>query len=90
MSSLTINDLSVEQTLTEIEANQILGGASYVHYGPRGRRIYWGRRYPRPRYPRWRDTSHWDYYPGGVYPHGDHYHYVPGHYRLHRSGYWQF
>ncbi len=34
------------------------------------------------------DTSHWDYHPGTVVPHGNHYHYIPGHYDYHRQGHW--
>lgn len=37
-------------------------------------------------YPRWHDTSHFDYHPGYVRPHRGHYHYVPSHYDYHRSG----
>ena len=36
----------------------------------------------------WHDTTHWDYHPGYVVPHGNHYDYVPGHYHLHRDGHW--
>src|SRR5688500_115038 len=28
----------------------------------------------------WHDTSHWDYHPGELVPHYDHYHYIPSHY----------
>ncbi len=36
----------------------------------------------------WHDTSHYDYIPGGVIPHGNHYHYVPGQYQWHQTGHW--
>ena len=32
------------------------------------------------------DTSHYDYHPGGVVPHGNHLHSIPGHYDYHPSG----
>jgi len=32
------------------------------------------------------DTSHYDYHPGTYVPHGNHLHYVPGHYDYHRTG----
>lgn len=43
----------------------------------------WNQRY-QPR--RWHDTSHWDYHPTTVVPHGDHLHVVPGHYDWHQTG----
>ena len=43
-----------------------------------------------PSYPQWHDTSHYDWHPGGFVPHGNHYHYVPGHYDLHRTGHWDY
>lgn len=36
----------------------------------------------------WNDTSHYDYHPGGVVRHRNHYHYVPGHYDYHDDGHW--
>ena len=39
-------------------------------------------------YPRWHDTSHYDYHPGSYQRHRNHFHYVPGHYDLHRSGHY--
>ncbi len=36
----------------------------------------------------WHDTSHYDYHPTTVVPHGNHYHVQPGHYDLHRSGHY--
>ncbi len=48
--------------------------------------------YTYPGYPvhhqTWHDTSHYDYHPGGLQRHGNHFHYVPGHYDLHRTGHW--
>lgn len=34
------------------------------------------------------DTSHLDYHPTQIIPHGNHYHVQPGHYDLHRTGHW--
>ncbi len=36
----------------------------------------------------WHDTSHYDYHPPTAYRHRNHYHVVPGHYDLHRTGHW--
>jgi hypothetical protein len=36
----------------------------------------------------WHDTTHLDYHPGEFVPHYDHYHYVPGHFDVHRTGHW--
>ena len=36
----------------------------------------------------WHDTSHYDYHPTTVVPHGDHYDVIPGHYDYHRTGHW--
>jgi hypothetical protein len=44
-------------------------------------------------YPRgglWHDTSHWDYHPAQVVPHGNHLHIVPGHYDYHQTGHWHW
>ncbi len=38
--------------------------------------------------PVWHDTSHYHYQPSRVVPHGNHLHYTPGHYDLHRTGHW--
>jgi hypothetical protein len=40
----------------------------------------------RPAY--YHDTSHLHYHPGGVVRHRNHFHVVPGHYDVHRSGHW--
>jgi hypothetical protein len=34
------------------------------------------------------DTSHLHYHPGGIVRHRNHFHVVPGHYDVHRSGHW--
>lgn len=34
----------------------------------------------------WHNTSHLDYHPASVQRHRLHFHYVPGHYDVHRSG----
>ncbi|MEX0716938.1 MAG: hypothetical protein WD066_10135 [Planctomycetaceae bacterium] len=38
--------------------------------------------------PYWHDTSHYDYHPTRIVPHGNHYDVIPGHYHLHHSGHW--
>jgi hypothetical protein len=38
--------------------------------------------------PTFHDTSHLHYHPGGVVRHRNHFHVVPGHYHVHRSGHW--
>jgi hypothetical protein len=57
------------------------------HHGGRrhsGRRWHgWGGHHSH-----WHDTTHLDYHPGEFVPHYDHYHYVPGHFDVHRSGHW--
>ena len=35
---------------------------------------------------RWHDTTHLDYHRGSIQRHRLHFHYVPGHYDVHRSG----
>jgi hypothetical protein len=40
--------------------------------------------------PVWHDTTHWDYHPGTFRPHGNHVHYVPGHYHRHQTGHWDY
>lgn len=57
-------------------------GSGYGGYG----RSYYGGSYYRP--PVWHDTSHYDYHPTTVVPHGNHYHVIPGHYDYHRTGHW--
>lgn len=36
----------------------------------------------------WHDTSHYDYHPGEVRRHRNHFHYTPGHYDFHETGHW--
>ena len=43
--------------------------------------------YYRPHYD-YHDTSHFDYHPGTIRRHFNHYDYVPGHYHFHRQGHW--
>lgn len=38
----------------------------------------------------WHDTSHYDYHPPELVPHGNHFHYQPGHYDLHQTGHWDY
>lgn len=49
--------------------------------------------YHRPVYshgPVWHDTSHYHYHGPSAVRHRNHYHVVPGHYHLHRSGHWDW
>lgn len=63
--------------------HQHLPGHSHDGYGiPRGPHG------PRP--PVWHDTTHLDYHPGGLVPHRNHFHYVPGHYDVHRTGHYHW
>lgn len=69
------------------------GHGHYGHHGHHGgyyggRGGYGGIYGHRSYYPRWHDTSHWDYHPGYHWRHGNHYHYEPGHYHWHRDGHW--
>jgi hypothetical protein len=34
----------------------------------------------------WHDTSHWDYHPARIVPHGNHFHIAPRHYHWHQEG----
>jgi|GEM_PF-1151238 hypothetical protein len=36
------------------------------------------------------DTSHYDYVPPRVIPHGNHFHYVPGGYYFHQTGHYHY
>ena len=63
------------------------GGYGHHGYGYRSRGF---NRYPTYRAPRWHDTSHYDYHPGGYVPHGNHLHYVPGHYDFHQTGHFHY
>jgi hypothetical protein len=71
------------------------GGHIHGGYG-HGGHIHGGRfgLYPRvglyPRSGLWHDTSHWDYHPAQIVPHGNHFHYVPGHYDYHQTGHWHW
>ena len=62
---------------------------SHLGYSPsyRSRSYGWGGNSYRG-HARWHDTSHYDYHPTTVTPHGNHYHVTPGHYDYHRSGHW--
>lgn len=62
-----------------------IGG--YGGYGGHGGYGHWGgNRYRSPRI--WHDTSHYDWHPGQWVPHGNHFHYLPGHWDYHRTGHW--
>ena len=65
--------------------------SNYGAYGSRYSGYSGGQRYSgtqRYNSSRWHDTSHYDYHPTTVVPHGNHYHVVPGHYDYHQSGHW--
>lgn len=67
------------------------GGFSRSYYRPSSYGSYYSRPsfgrsyYSRPYY---HDTSHYDYHPTTIQRHGNHYHVIPGHYHLHRTGHW--
>lgn len=44
--------------------------------------------YPSYRGSYYHDTSHYDYHPTTVVPHGNHLHVIPGHYDYHQTGHW--
>lgn len=80
-------------TATEASHRYSWGGGYGIsgggHYGGCYTPSY--RSYPRayPTYHRtWHDTSHYDYHPPSLQRHRNHFHYVPGHYDLHRTGHW--
>lgn len=59
-------------------------GHGYHSYHPG----YYGHRSHHGHHGYYHDTTHLDYHPPQIVPHGNHYDYVPGHYDLHRSGHW--
>jgi len=67
-------------------------GRGYGGYGGYGLGGYGGLYgVARPAYirpPVWHDTTHLDYHPPRLVPHGNHLDRIPGHYHLHRSGHW--
>jgi hypothetical protein len=68
-----------------------IGSAHRHGHRHHGRRRYSGRRWHGGwggHHSDWHDTTHLDYHPGEFVPHYDHYHYVPGHIDVHRSGHW--
>lgn len=76
------------------------GGSSCRSYGGYSQSYYrqsgYGSYYSRPSIsrsyyqsrPTYHDTSHYDYHPTSIQRHRNHYHVVPGHYDLHRTGHW--
>lgn len=67
------------------------GGLYAPSYGSYGGYGYGGSYLNNYRGPRnsgyiWHDTTHYDYVPTQVIPHGNHYHVQPGGYYLHQSG----
>lgn len=65
-------------------------GNTYFNRGYIGRQPYFSgyRGFNSFRQPRYHDTSHYDYHPGTYVPHGNHLHYIPGHYHFHQEGHW--
>lgn len=63
-------------------------GFSSSYYSPSWHRSYY--HHPRRGHYDWHDTSHYDYVPPRVVPHGNHYHYVPGSYIWHQDGHWDY
>jgi hypothetical protein len=41
-------------------------------------------------YPTFHNTSHYDYHPAHLQQHGNHFHYVPGHYDYHQTGHYHW
>ena len=41
-------------------------------------------------YPTYHNTSHYDYHPAQLVPHGNHFHHQPAHYDFHPSGHWSY
>lgn len=56
-------------------------GGGYGGYSPYGGAGYGGTAV-------YHDTSHFDYTPGMVVPHGNHAHYIPGHLQYHPTGHY--
>lgn len=74
-------------------------GGGHHHHGYHGGHGFYGGHYGHghyggvysyPTYPRYHDTSHYDWHPGGYLRHGNHYDYVPGHYDWHPTGHWHY
>ncbi len=38
----------------------------------------------------WHNTSHYDYHPTTIVPHGNHFHVQPGHYDFHQTGHYHW
>ncbi len=38
----------------------------------------------------WHNTSHYDYHPAQIVPHGNHFHVQPGHYDRHQTGHFDY
>lgn len=75
------------------------GGASYGYgsYGGGNYQVspypggnFGGGYYPPATVPTYHNTTHFDYHPAQYVPHGNHYHYTPAHYDLHRTGHWHY
>ncbi|WP_437226655.1 hypothetical protein SH661x_004700 [Planctomicrobium sp. SH661] len=49
----------------------------------------WGHQHRRGHYD-YHDTTHYDYVPDRVVPHGNHWHHVPGGYYLHQTGHYDY
>lgn len=70
------------------------GGLSigYSSFSPRSSFSIGYNNYPSFRYTRSVYAAprrgHYDYHPPSFQPHGNHYHYVPGHYHYHRGRHW--
>lgn len=88
---------AVAMTTSTAEAGRFgisLNFGGHRHYSGYGNRGYSQRGYGQRNYGyrsygrRSHNTSHWDYHPGGFQRHGNHYHYIPGHYHWHNDGHW--
>lgn len=88
---------AVVAALALFAGNVQAGGCGYGGYGGYSgysghgchSQGYGGYVQPQP-HAHWHDTSHWDYHPTQIVPHGNHYHVVPGHYDYHQTGHYDY
>lgn len=66
------------------------GWGSGYSGGFSGSQYYYGGGYGGGCGPVWHDTSHLHYHGPSLRRHGNHFHYIPAHTHLHRSGHWHY
>jgi hypothetical protein len=66
------------------------GGYKYGAYKQGGSISFGGVNIGWGGYPTYHDTTHLHYHQGGYQQHGNHFHYVPGHYDVHQSGHYHW